>query len=47
MKDEIKLFLEVKGKTNFVAQFEHDAWVQRLPYLSEIFDKLYKYNLKL
>ena len=42
MKDERKLFMEVQGKTNFVAQFEDDAWVQRLSYLPlfDIFDKL-------
>ena len=38
--------MEVQGKTNFVAQFEVDAWVQRLSYISDIFDELNKYNLK-
>ena len=47
MKDEIELFLEVQAKTNFVAQFEDDAWVQTLSYLFDIFDNLNKYNLKL
>ena len=47
MKDEIKLFLEVQEKRDLVAHFEDVAWIKRVAYLADVFDKLNKLNLKL
>jgi len=47
LREEIKLFLEVQGKTDLAEYFVQEAWIQKLAYLSDIFDQLNKLNLKL
>ena len=45
LRNEIKLFCEKHGKTNFVAWLDHDDWQLSLAYLVDIFEQLNKLNL--
>ncbi|XP_067120120.1 protein FAM200B-like [Centruroides vittatus] len=47
LENEIKQFLELKGKHDFLAHFNDETWIQRVTYLSDILDQLNKLNLKL
>jgi hypothetical protein len=47
LKDELKSFLEMQRKQEFLINFNDEAWIQRVAYLSDIFGQLNKLNLKL
>jgi hypothetical protein len=47
LKDELKSFLEMQIKQEFLINFNDEAWIQRVAYLSDIFGQLNKLNLKL
>lgn len=47
LKDEIKLFLEVRGKHDLLIYFNDKAWLERVAYLADILEQQNKLNLKL
>jgi zinc finger BED domain-containing protein 5/7/8/9 len=47
LKNEIKYFLEMQGKQDFMEKFNNNGWIQRTAYLSDIFGQLNTLNLKL
>ncbi|KAG8236891.1 hypothetical protein J437_LFUL018927, partial [Ladona fulva] len=47
LNNDIKQFLEIEGKHEFMSNFIDETWIQRVAYLSDILDQLNKLNLKL
>ena len=47
LRDELKLFFEVQGKTEFLAWLNDEEWIMRLAYLVDIFEQLNKLNLQM
>ncbi|XP_068229067.1 zinc finger BED domain-containing protein 5-like [Palaemon carinicauda] len=45
--DEIQLFFEVQGKTEFPVWLSDKEWIMRLTYLVDIFEQLNKLNLQM
>ncbi|KAG8236589.1 hypothetical protein J437_LFUL016941, partial [Ladona fulva] len=46
LKNEIKPFLEMEGKHEFMRYINDETWIQRVAYLSDILYQLNKLNLK-
>ncbi|CAG9823759.1 unnamed protein product [Phaedon cochleariae] len=47
LKDELKAFLGMQEKSDFMEHLDSPAWIQRVAYLSDIFGQLNKLYLKL
>ena len=47
LRQELKTFLKMQGKHDFMIHFIDECWIQRTAYLSDIFAQLNKLNLKL
>ena len=47
LRDNLKTFLEMQGKHDFMIHFIDECWIQRTAYLSDNFGQLNKLNLKL
>ena len=47
LRDKLKLFFELKKKTDFALLLKNDRWISYLACMVDIFDQLNKLNLKM
>ena len=46
LRDKLKLFFELEKKTEFASLLKNDRWIRFFAYIVDIFDQLYRLNLK-